>query len=75
MVNQQAQTKMAKDWLASVEEEEMKLKTKVKRLETYLNNSIPTSIKELQVTLQHTSFFIVTTHKYRKYLPASEPFP
>lgn len=50
MVKQQAQTKMTKDWLASVEEEEMELKTKVKRLETYLNNSAPSSIKELQVT-------------------------
>lgn len=50
MAKQQAQTKMTKDWLTSVEQEEVELKTKVKRLEMYLNNSVPTSIKELQVT-------------------------
>ena len=49
MVEQQAQTKMTKDWLASVEQEEVELKAKVKGLEMYLNNSVPPSIKELQV--------------------------
>ncbi|XP_070703443.1 angiopoietin-like protein 8 [Pempheris klunzingeri] len=48
MAKQQAQAKMTKDWLTSVEQEEVELKTKVKRLEMYLNNSAPTSIKELQ---------------------------
>lgn len=48
MAKQQAQTKMTKDWLASVEQEEADLKTKVKRLEMYINNSAPT-VKELQV--------------------------
>lgn len=50
MVKQQAQTKMTKDWLAGVEEEEIELKTKVRRLETFLDDSAPSSIKELQVT-------------------------
>ncbi|XP_063759724.1 uncharacterized protein angptl8 isoform X2 [Eleginops maclovinus] len=44
MAKQQAQTKLTKDWLASVEQEEVELKTKVKKLEMYLN----TNIKELQ---------------------------
>ncbi|XP_040014919.1 uncharacterized protein angptl8 isoform X2 [Xiphias gladius] len=48
MAKQHAQTKMTTDWLDSMEQEEVELKTKVKRLETHLNNSIPTSIKELQ---------------------------
>ncbi|XP_044036540.1 uncharacterized protein angptl8 [Siniperca chuatsi] len=48
MAKQQAQTKMTKDWLASMEKEEVELKTKVKRLEMYLNNSVPTNIKQLQ---------------------------
>lgn len=50
MVKQQSQTKMTKDWLANVEQEETELKTKVKRLEMYIANSAPSSIKELQVT-------------------------
>lgn len=50
MAEQQTQTKMTKDWLASRELEEAELETKVKRLETYLNNHVPTNIKELQVT-------------------------
>lgn len=50
MAKQQAQTMMTKDWLASVEQEEAELKTKVRRLEMHLNNAVPTSIKELQVT-------------------------
>lgn len=50
MAKQQAQTKITEDWLASMEQEEVELKTKVKKLEVYLNNSVPTSIKELQVT-------------------------
>lgn len=48
MVNQETQTRMAQDWLAHIEQEEEQLKTKVKRLDTYLSNSFPTSIKELQ---------------------------
>ncbi|XP_067333076.1 angiopoietin-like protein 8 [Channa argus] len=55
MVKQQAQTKMTKDWLARMEEEEIELKTKVKRLEVYLNNSTPTSIKELQARAEEHS--------------------
>ncbi|XP_059203578.1 uncharacterized protein angptl8 [Centropristis striata] len=46
MVKQQAQTKMTKDWLASMDQEEVELKTKVKKLEVHLNTKI--SIKELQ---------------------------
>ena len=50
MAEQQAQTKKTKDWLTGIEQEDVQLKTKVKKLEMYLNNSVPTSIKELQVT-------------------------
>lgn len=50
MAKQEAQTKMTKDWLAGVEQEGAELETKVKRLEMHLNNSVPTSLKELQVT-------------------------
>ncbi|XP_035852591.1 uncharacterized protein si:dkey-114l24.2 isoform X2 [Sander lucioperca] len=46
MAKQQAQTKTTKDWLASMEQEVVELKTKVKKLEMYLNTNI--SIKELQ---------------------------
>ncbi|XP_034750114.1 uncharacterized protein si:dkey-114l24.2 [Etheostoma cragini] len=46
MSKQKAQTKTTKDWLASMEQEEVELKTKVKKLEMYLNTNI--SIKELQ---------------------------
>lgn len=60
MDKQQAQTKMTKDWLANMEEEDMELKTKVKRLEMYINNSVPSSIKELQVT-ETWDFLIDTT--------------
>lgn len=52
---QQAQTKMTKDWLASMEEEEMELKTKMKRLEMRLNNSVPPDIKELQERAEEQS--------------------
>lgn len=48
MAKQQAQTRRTKDWLARVENEEVELKTKVKSLETYLKNSVPADIKELQ---------------------------
>ncbi|KAM9843457.1 uncharacterized protein angptl8 [Aulostomus maculatus] len=48
MAKQQAQTKTAKDWLANIEQEEVELKTKVKSMEVYLNNTFPTSVKELQ---------------------------
>lgn len=48
MAKQQAETKMTKDWLAGMEQEEVALRTKVKKLETYVNTS--SSIKELQVT-------------------------
>lgn len=48
MAKQEAQTRMTRDWLARIEQEEEQLRTKVKRLDTYLNNSFFTSIKELQ---------------------------
>ncbi|KAG7223181.1 hypothetical protein INR49_015789, partial [Caranx melampygus] len=48
MAKQQAQTNMTKDWLAGMEQEGAELETKVRRLEMHLNNSAPTSIKELQ---------------------------
>lgn len=48
MAKQEAQTKMTRDWLARIEQEEEQLRTKVKALDTYLSNSYSTSIKELQ---------------------------
>lgn len=50
MFQDQAQTKKAKEQLSSLERDEEELKTKVQRLETFINNHTPTSIKELQVT-------------------------
>lgn len=49
MAEQQARTRMTKDWLAGVEQEEAELQTKVKRLETHVNSSAPCSVEELQV--------------------------
>lgn len=51
---QQAQTQRTKTQLSSIEKDEEELKTKVKRLEKYLNNSAPNSIKELKVNLKMT---------------------
>lgn len=48
MAEQQAQTRMTKDWLAGMEQEEAELQTKVRRLEMYVS-SAPGSITELQV--------------------------
>lgn len=48
MAKQEAQTKMTREWLAHIEQEEEQLRTKVKTLDTYLSNSLPTSVKELQ---------------------------
>ncbi|XP_062295538.1 uncharacterized protein angptl8 [Scomber scombrus] len=63
MVNQQAQTMMTKDWLARIEQEETELKTKVKRMETYLNNALPSSIKELQERAEeHSSILKLLQH-------------
>ncbi|XP_054464169.1 uncharacterized protein angptl8 [Anoplopoma fimbria] len=45
VAKQQAQTKRTKDWLVSMEQEEVELNAKVKKLESYLN--INMSIKEL----------------------------
>lgn len=50
MAKQQAQTTMTKDWLARMEQEEVELATKVRRVEMNLNNLFPSNIKELQVT-------------------------
>lgn len=51
MAEQQAETEVTKDRLANLEQEEVELRTNVKRLETHLNKYVPTSsIKELQVT-------------------------
>lgn len=55
MAEQRAQTQMTKDWLASVEQEEEELETKVEKLEMHLNNSEPTSVKELQRRAQEHS--------------------
>ncbi|XP_042247835.1 uncharacterized protein angptl8 isoform X3 [Thunnus maccoyii] len=48
MAKQQAQTTMTKDWLARMEQEEVELATKVRRVEMNLNNLFPSNIKELQ---------------------------
>ncbi|XP_034394381.1 uncharacterized protein si:dkey-114l24.2 [Cyclopterus lumpus] len=53
MAKQQAQTKMAKDRLGRMEQEEAELKTKVKKLELYLNTNM--SIKELQERAEEQS--------------------
>ncbi|XP_062264018.1 uncharacterized protein angptl8 [Platichthys flesus] len=58
MAKQQDQTVMTKDWLASMEQEEVELKTKVRRLEMYLNNFAPTSIKELQERAEEHSYVL-----------------
>ncbi|XP_051797189.1 uncharacterized protein angptl8 [Acanthochromis polyacanthus] len=55
MASQEAHTKMTKDYLTRVEKEGAELKTKVKRLETYLNNSVPTNVKELKERAQEHS--------------------
>lgn len=50
MAEQQAETKVTKDMLASLVQEEVELMTNVKRLETQLSNYMPaSSITELQV--------------------------
>nr|XP_057905121.1 angiopoietin-like protein 8 isoform X2 [Doryrhamphus excisus] len=48
MSKQQAHTKITEGQLARMEQEEVALGTKVKSLESYLNNMFPTSIKDLQ---------------------------
>ncbi|XP_061761070.1 uncharacterized protein angptl8 [Nerophis ophidion] len=45
---QQAETKMTEGQLAHIQQEEMALWTKVRRLETYVKSTSPTSIKDLQ---------------------------
>ncbi|XP_076000255.1 angiopoietin-like protein 8 [Genypterus blacodes] len=54
MVTQQTQTKMTNDRLAHVEQEDVRLKTKVKSLETYLD-SFPASMAELQERVKEHS--------------------
>lgn len=50
MAEQQAETKVTKDRLASLVQEEAELVTNVKEVEARLSNYVPTSsIKELQV--------------------------
>ncbi|XP_068584094.1 angiopoietin-like protein 8 [Cebidichthys violaceus] len=53
MAKQQAQTETTKDRLASIEREEVELKTKVKKLEMYLNTKM--SIKDLQERAEEQS--------------------
>lgn len=64
MGEQQTTTKMTKDWLASRELEEAELETKVKRLETYINDHVPINIEELQVT-ESWKLSILITHEIR----------
>ncbi|XP_049924621.1 uncharacterized protein angptl8 [Epinephelus moara] len=56
MAKQQAETKMTKDWLAGMEQEEVVLRTKVKKLETYVDTS--SSIKELQERAEEHSYVL-----------------
>lgn len=58
MAEQQAQTRMTKDRLASMEQEDVQLKTKVKKLEMFLNNAPSSSIKELQKTAEEHSLVL-----------------
>lgn len=67
MAQQHAQTTKTKEWLTGLEKEEQELRTKVNRLEMYLSNSVPPSIKELQVTESctqnsYSSASILTLH-------------
>lgn len=55
MATQQAHTQMTKEYLTMIETEDVHLKTKVKRLEMYLNTSVPTSIKDLKERAQEHS--------------------
>ncbi|KAJ0057866.1 hypothetical protein NL108_002995 [Boleophthalmus pectinirostris] len=56
MAKQEAQTRMTRDWLARIEQEEEQLRTKVKKLDSYLNIASPTSIRELQErAMEHSS--------------------
>lgn len=51
MAEQQVETKVTKNRLANLEQKDVELVANVRRLETHLNNYVPTSsIKELQVT-------------------------
>lgn len=50
MAEQQARTRMTKERLAGVEQEEAELHAKVKRLEMSVDSSAPGRVKELQVT-------------------------
>lgn len=65
MAKQQAQTQMTKTQLNSIEKDEEELKTKVKSLEMYLNNSAPNSIKELKVNLKIIQCYSEVTHHYK----------
>ncbi|XP_071776732.1 angiopoietin-like protein 8 [Centroberyx gerrardi] len=67
MAKLQAQTKMTKDRLVGMEQEEAELKTKVKNLETYLNNSFPNSIKELQERAEEHSNILKSLQYFIQY--------
>ncbi|KAM4598725.1 uncharacterized protein angptl8 [Polymixia lowei] len=67
MAGLQAQTEVTKNRLASVEQEEAELKTKVENLETYLNNPIPTRIKELQVRAKEQSAILKSLQYLTQY--------
>ena len=54
MAGLQAQTNVTKHRLTSMEREEAALQTKVTDLEKYINNPLPATIKELQVTRRLT---------------------
>ncbi|XP_072298274.1 uncharacterized protein angptl8 [Eucyclogobius newberryi] len=55
MAKQEAQTSMTRDWLAHIEQEEEQLRAKVKRLDSYLNTALLTSIRELQERVKEHS--------------------
>lgn len=50
MTKHEAQTKMSKDLLTTVEKEGVGMNTKVKKLEMDLDNCVPLNLRELQVT-------------------------
>lgn len=62
MAKQRLQTMRTKDRLVSIEQEEAELKTKVRRLETYLGNAAPSGLRDLQVTQSWRTGWRISTH-------------
>ncbi|KAM8843788.1 uncharacterized protein angptl8 [Spinachia spinachia] len=65
MAEQRAQTERTKDCLASLEQHEAQLKTKVHTLEMYLHTKI--SIKELQERAKEQADILSGLHHFTEY--------